>query len=129
MVKRKRDYEIIELPVVKKTIKKYDNFDIIKEREKNKKLLSKRNRRIIAKTFVFGTIFIAFSFVKMRITYDIIDMDMKLQNLNTKIYESQMIVDNLNSTSTTQQNLKEIENLSKQMGFVEERNIKYVSFK
>ena len=65
----------------------------------------------------------------MRITYDIIDMDMKLQNLNAKIYESQMIVDSLNSTSTTQQNLKEIENLSKQMGFVEERNIKYVSFK
>ncbi|MBP9478628.1 MAG: hypothetical protein KBF12_08400 [Sebaldella sp.] len=128
MVKRERKIDVIDLPVVKRTIKKYDNFETTRKKavKNNRKAIS--SFRLYIKVMTYGAIFIGVSIFKMNAIYEITDLNMKLQKLNSKITESQLIIENLNYSFDTKENLKEVENLSKQLGFVEDREVKYVRF-
>lgn len=128
MVKRERKIDVIDLPVVKRTIKKYDNFETTRKKVVKNNRRVKSNFRLYMKVMTYGVIFIGASIFKMNAIYEITDLNMKLQNLNSKITESQLIIENLNYSFDTKENLKEVENLSKQLGFVEDREVKYVRF-
>ena len=128
MVKRERKIDVIDLPVVKRTIKKYDNFETTRKKavKNNRKAIS--SFRLYIKVMTYGAIFIGVSIFKMNAIYEITDLNMKFEKLNSKITESQLIIENLNYSFDTKENLKEVENLSKQLGFVEDREVKYVRF-
>ena len=76
----------------------------------------------------YGAIFIGVSIFKMNAIYEITDLNMRLQKLNSSISESELIIENLNYSFDSKENLKDVENLSKKLGFVEDRDIKYVKF-
>ena len=55
-------------------------------------------------------------------------MTKKKKKLNTEIYETELVIDDLNYSFDSKENLKEVENLSKKLGFVDDRDIRYVRF-
>ena len=128
MVKRERKIDVIDLPVVRKTIKKYDNFETEKSREFQKRRKVRSNFKLYIKVMTYGAIFIGVSIFKMNAIYEITDLNMRLQKLNSSISESELIIENLNYSFDSKENLKDVENLSKKLGFVEDREIKYVKF-
>ena len=128
MVKRERKIDVIDLPVVKKTIKKYDNFETEKSREFGRRRKVRSNFKLYIKVMTYGAIFIGVSIFKMNAIYEITDLNMRLQKLNSSISESELIIENLNYSFDSKENLKDVENLSKKLGFVEDREIKYVRF-
>ena len=128
MVKRERKIDVIDLPVVRKTIKKYDNFETEKSREFQKRRKVRSNFKLYIKVMTYGAIFIGVSIFKMNAIYEITDLNMRLQKLNSSISESELIIENLNYSFDSKENLKDVENLSKKLGFVEDRDIKYVKF-
>ena len=128
MVKRERKIDVIDLPVVKKTIKKYDNFETEKSREFWRRRKVRSNFKLYIKVMTYGAIFIGVSIFKMNAIYEITDLNMRLQKLNSSISESELIIENLNYSFDSKENLKDVENLSKKLGFVEDRDIKYVKF-
>ena len=126
MVKRERKIDVIDLPVVKKTIKQYDNFETVRKQQRRAK--SRSVTKLYMKIFIYSAIFMGVSAFKMTTLYDIMDLTMKLQKLNTEMYETELIIDDLNYTYDSKENLKEVENLSKKLGFVDDRDIRYVRF-
>ena len=126
MVKRERKIDVIDLPVVKRTIKQYDNFETVRKQQRRAK--SRSITKLYMKIFIYSAIFMGVSAFKMTTLYDIMDLTMKLQKLNTEMYETELIIDDLNYTYDSKENLKEVENLSKKLGFVDDRDIRYVRF-
>lgn len=126
MVKRERKIDVIDLPVVKRTIKQYDNFETVRKQQRRAK--SRSVTKLYMKIFIYSAIFMGVSAFKMTTLYDIMDLTMKLQKLNTEMYETELIIDDLNYTYDSKENLKEVENLSKKLGFVDDRDIRYVRF-
>ncbi len=126
MVKRERKIDVIDLPVVKRTIKQYDNFETVRKQQRRTK--SKNNVKLYMKIFVYSAIFMGVSAFKMTTLYDVMDLTMSLQKLNTEIYETELVIDDLNYSFDSKENLKEVENLSKKLGFVDDRDIRYVRF-
>ena len=126
MVRRERKIDVIDLPVIKKTIKQYDNFEI--ERKQHKRTKRRSNVKLYMKIFVYSAIFMGVSAFKMTTLYDVMDLTMSLQKLNTEIYETELVIDDLNYSFDSKENLKEVENLSKKLGFVDDRDIRYVRF-
>lgn len=126
MVKRERKIDVIDLPVVKKTIKQYDNFETVRKQQRRAKTRS--NSKLYMKIFFYSAVFMAVSAFKMTTLYDVMDLTMKLQKLNTEIYETELVIDDLNYSFASKENLKEVENLSKKLGFVDDRDIRYVRF-
>ena len=126
MVKRERKIDVIDLPVVKRTIKQYDNFETVRKQQRRAK--NRSNVKLYMKIFVYSTIFMGVSVFKMSTLYDVMDLTMRLQKLNTEIYETELVIDDLNYSFDSKENLKEVENLSKKLGFVDDRDIRYVRF-
>lgn len=111
MVKRERKIDVIDLPVVKRTIRQYDNFETV--RKQHRKTRSRNSAKLYMKIFVYSAIFMGVSAFKMTTLYDVMDLTMKLQKLNTEIYETELVIDDLNYSFDSKENLKEVENLYK----------------
>ena len=126
MVKRERKIDVIDLPVVKRTIKQYDNFETVRKQQRRTK--NRNSVKLYMKIFVYSAIFMGVSAFKMTTLYDVMDLTMSLQKLNTEIYETELVIDDLNYSFDSKENLKEVENLSKKLGFVDDRDIRYVRF-
>ena len=126
MVKRERKIDVIDLPVVKRTIRQYDNFETV--RKQHRRTRSRNSAKLYMKILVYSVIFMGVSAFKMTTLYDVMDLTMKLQKLNTDIYETELVIDDLNYSFDSKENLKEVENLSKKLGFVDDRDIRYVRF-
>ena len=126
MVKRERKIDVIDLPVVKRTIKQYDNFETVRKQQRRTK--NRNSVKLYMKIFVYSAIFMGVSAFKMTTLYDVMDLTMRLQKLNTEIYETELVIDDLNYSFDSKENLKEVENLSKKLGFVDDRDIRYVRF-
>ena len=126
MVKRERKIDVIDLPVVKRTIKQYDNFETVRKQQRRTK--NRNSVKLYMKIFVYSAIFMGVSAFKMTTLYDEMDLTMRLQKLNTEIYETELVIDDLNYSFDSKENLKEVENLSKKLGFVDDRDIRYVRF-
>ena len=121
MVKRERKIDVIDLPVVKRTIKQYDNFETVRKQQRRTK--NRNSVKLYMKIFVYSAIFMGVSAFKMTTLYDVMDLTMRLQKLNTEIYETELVIDDLNYSFDSKENLKEVENLSKKLGFVDDRDI------
>ena len=126
MVKRERKIDVIDLPVVKRTIKQYDNFETVRKQQRRTK--NRNSVKLYMKIFVYSAIFMGVSAFKMTTLYDVMDLTMRRQKLNTEIYETELVIDDLNYSFDSKENLKEVENLSKKLGFVDDRDIRYVRF-
>lgn len=126
MVKRERKIDIIDLPVVKRTIKKYDNFETV--RQPRRRVRTKSNFKLYIKIFTYTTIFMSVAVFKMTAVFEVTDLNQKIAVLNKEISESELIIDDLNYSYDSKENLKEVEKVSKQLGFVDNRDIRYVRF-
>ena len=126
MVKRERKIDVIDLPVVKRTIRQYDNFETVRKQQRRAK--SRNSAKLYMKILFYSVIFMSVSAFKMTTLYDVMDLTMKLQKLNGEIYETELVIDDLNYSYDSKENLKEVENLSKKLGFVDDRDIRYVRF-
>lgn len=126
MVKRERKIDVIDLPVVKRTIKKYDNFETF--RTPKKRVKPRSNFKLYMKIFTYATIFMSVAIFKMTAVFEVTDLSQKIEVLNKEISESELIIDDLNYSYDTKESLKEIEKASKQLGFVDNRDIRYVRF-
>ena len=148
MAKRNLDMADIEIvnPIVE-IIKKYDNFEkeemakyeefvrLRKEKKENEKLKVKNENHAykLGKVFmVDAVLFIGVSAFKMKALYEIVDLKMELKDLNSKIFESEKIVDNLkyvDKSDKSDVSLSKVERESKKLGFTEDKNIEYIKFK
>ena len=81
---------------------------------------------------VYAVLFIGVSAFKMKALYEIVDLKMELKDLNSKIFESEKIVDNLkyvDKSDKSDVSLSKVERESKKLGFTEDKNIEYIKFK
>ena len=125
------DEEIVN-PIVE-IIRRYDNFQ--KDEEKKYKALvhaeKLKKHKFIVMLAVYVFLFMGVSIFKMNALYEIVDLNMKLGDLNAKIFESQKIINSLeyrDKLVESDVNLGKVVNESKKMGFTEDKNIEYVHF-
>ncbi len=112
-----REYEIFE----KEELLKYEMY----KRTKKMKTGSKKISRLL---FFYALIFVGVSAFKMNALYEIVDLKMELKSLNSKIFESETLIDSLKYTDKPYINITDIEKQSKKLGFTEEKNIEYIHF-
>ena len=124
-------------------IRRYDNFQLLdeaafdKERaEKQGKsvLMMKIEQMLMAKNFklgkkilVYSLLFIGVSAFKMHALYNILDLNMRLSELDKKIQESTAVVNGLEASNIVEIDISELKKKSKNMGFTDSGNIEYIS--
>ena len=133
------DMEIVN-PIIE-IIKKYDNFEKeenaryeeyekIRKSEKSK---SENHTYKLGKVLVvYAVLFIGVSAFKMHALYEIVDLKLELKDLNTKIFESEKLIDSLNyvdKSDSYDMSLSKIEHESKKLGFTEDTKVEYIKFK
>ena len=64
----------------------------------------------------------------MNALYEIVDLKMELKTLNSKIFESETLINSLKHSDKPYINITDIEKQSKKLGFTEEKNIEYIHF-
>ena len=65
---------------------------------------------------------------KMHALYEIVDLKIELKELNSKIIESETLINSLRYSDKPNINISDIEKQSKKLGFTEEKNIEYIHF-
>jgi hypothetical protein len=125
------DEEIVN-PVVE-IIQRYDNFQ--KKEEKRYKAMLNAERlnkhRFIIVLAVYAFLFMGVSIFKMNALYEIVDLNMELGELNTRIFETQKVVNSLeyrDKIVESDVNIGQVVHKSKKLGFTEERRVEYVHF-
>ena len=78
--------------------------------------------------FFYALIFVGVSAFKMNALYEIVDLKMELKSLNSKIFESETLINSLKYSDKPYINITDIEKQSKKLGFTEEKNIEYIHF-
>ena len=64
----------------------------------------------------------------MHALYEIVDLKIELKELNSKIIESETLINSLRYSDKPNINISDIEKQSKKLGFTEETNIEYIHF-
>ncbi len=81
---------------------------------------------------IYAVLFIGVSAFKMHALYEIVDLKLELKDLNTKIFESEKLIDSLNyvdKSDSYDMSLSKIEHESKKLGFTEDTKVEYIKFK
>ena len=112
-----REYEAFE----KEELLKYEMY----KRTKKMKTGSKKMSKLL---FFYALIFVGVSAFKMNALYEIVDLKMELKSLNSKIFESESLINSLKYSDKPYINITDIEKESKKLGFTEEKNIEYIHF-
>ena len=124
--------EEIVNPVIE-IIRRYDNFQK-KEEKKYREMINAeklRKHRFVIMLVAYAFLFMGVSIFKMNALYEIVDLNIELGDLNTRIFETQKIVNSLeynDKIGESDVNLGKIVHESKKMGFTEEKKIEYVHF-
>lgn len=133
MLNRSQDTIDIEIvnPIIS-LIREYENFEReellkyeIYKREKKKT----KNHKVAKLLFFYALIFVGVSAFKMQALYEIVDLKIELKDLNSKIFESETLINSLKYSDNPNIDIKDIEKQSKKLGFTEEKNIEYIHFK
>ena len=122
------DEEIVN-PIVE-IIRRYDNFQK-KEEKKYKAMVQSeklKKHKFIIMLAVYAILFMGVSIFKMNALYEIVDLKMELKSLNSKIFESETLINSLKYSDKPYINITDIEKESKKLGFTEEKNIEYIHF-
>ncbi len=121
-----RKIQVAEFPKIPNTIKKYDNFESIKKinKKKNKKAVSIKT---VALTFCYLTILVSCTLLKMNYVYSSWNLEIQKKGLENKLVETQREIENLEKTVAFNYDLKQVENKSKNMGFVRNGNFEYLT--
>ena len=129
------DMEIVN-PIIE-IIKKYDNFEkeenaryeeYEKIRKSEKSKLENHTYKLGKVLVIYAVLFIGVSAFKMHALYEIVDLKMELKSLNSKIFESESLINSLKYSDKPYINITDIEKESKKLGFTEEKNIEYIHF-
>ena len=64
----------------------------------------------------------------MHALYEIVDLKIELKELNSKIIESETLINSLRYSDKPNINISDIEKQSKKLSFTEEKNIEYIHF-
>lgn len=136
-----RNLDTLEIEIVNpilEIIKKYDNFEK-EENEKYERLKKVERVKSESHTYklgkvlvVYAVLFIGVSAFKMHALYEIVDLKIELKDLNTKIFEAEKLIDNLNyvdKSGVYDMSLSKIEHESKKLGFTEDKKVEYIKFK
>lgn len=125
------DEEIVN-PIID-IIRRYDNFE--KEQEARYKALKKKKRkseyRFAYKLSAYAILFIGVSMFKMNALYGIMDLNIELKELNSRIFEAQKMINNLEYADKAVESdvsLSKLKYESKKLGFTENKKIEYVNF-
>ena len=124
------DSEVIN-PIIK-LIKEYEQFEkeeMIKYNLEKKSRKKNQNYKLFKIIGIYIIIFISISMFKMSVVYEIVNLNIELQTLNSEIFESKKIIDNLNNNKIIQIDLNKVEKESKKLGFTDQKKITYVYFK
>lgn len=126
------DEEIVN-PIID-IITRYNNFE--KEQEARYKALKKKKRRseykFAYKLSAYAILFIGVSMFKMNVLYSIMDLNIELKDLNSRIFETEKMISSLEYSDKLAENdinLTKLKNESKKLGFTENKKIEYVNFK
>ena len=122
------DEEIVN-PIVE-IIRRYDNFQKKEEKKYQAMVQSEKlkKHKFIIMLAVYAILFMGVSIFKMNALYEIVDLKMELKSLNSKIFESETLINSLKYSDKPYINITDIEKESKKLGFTEEKNIEYIHF-
>ena len=140
----KSNVDVLDMEIVNPTIeiiKKYDNFEkeenaryeeYEKIRKSEKSKLENHTYKLGKVLVIYAVLFIGVSAFKMHALYEIVDLKLELKDLNTKIFESEKLIDSLNyvdKSDSYDMSLSKIEHESKKLGFTEDTKVEYIKFK
>ena len=129
----KKKLQMIEFPSISNTIKKYDNFQNEIIIPAPKKIQIRRiykvkgfNKSVVAMAIFYIMLLVSVMMMKMWMTYNVSNLGIEKTNIENRLNELKKEVDTLENTYISNFDLKQVEEKSKNLGFVPNDDIKYV---
>ena len=133
----KKKLQMIEFPSISHTIKKYDNFQNEVIITVPRRVQPKVKKRTVVKVkgcsipaviaaFIYVVLIVSMLMGRMWMTYTVSNLGIEKTNVENKLNELKKEVDTLENTYISNFDLKQVEEKSKELGFVPNNDMKYV---